>query len=526
MVARAKDVEKNNELIAGANNTKLDMALGTKFRLRPMPCPEVLGLTSDVDEDGCEYADFVGKIRKKWEIHMYSNRHWIDSRGVHNLDGLLRLYGHQYLQRGEALATVYRRQAETDAPFRTVVQVLDTDRLRTPSGLNDNEELNGGLIVNEGVLSRWKSARPVGYYIHDLHPMDMRINSTGQEDRYDYVNKFSPFGRQQVVHSYSQKQPNMVRGIMQLATCLKKLRCMDRFTTATLETAILQSLIAFTIESDMPNAVGKILGSGKRADTDEGVIDCIKRYTQMRNGYRDAGNQIKLDGSVVPHLLSGESLKMHSASTPAQNQKQFFDTMFTYIARCCGMSKEFLTQDWSGTSFSSARAGLNVVYRTIEQLRIEAPMQLAQAIYSCWLEDCILAGEIILPNFPNPSDGWLYFVANRDALAMSVFKGPAKDDIDRAKTAARFLAEQKLGVYVVENYCDEVLQRDWEDIIEQQAIEEVRANKIRKRYGLEPLPAGMLHRSSMEAVELMNFLGQDNDEPPTRQKSSKSDPES
>jgi capsid protein len=314
----------------------------------------------------------------------------------------------------------------------------------------------------------------------------------------------------QVVHTYQQRQPNMVRGIMQIAACMKTLRCVDRFTTAQIETAILQSLVAFTVESDIPNAVQQMLGAVQGTQMESAALKAVKEHENFRKGYRDAGNKLQIDNTIVPHLVSGERLNMQGLSMSGANFGEFMDVMFTLIARCCGISKEYLTQDWSKTNFSGARAGMLVVYRDIEQFRLRCPTVLAQAIYACWLEDSILDGQIPIPNYPDPAQAWLYFAANRQMLSGSEWRGPAKDEIDRAKVAQWFIGEQTLGVYTVERYCDEVLHTYWEDVAQQQCIEEVRWNKIRADHGLPPLPAGMLHSPSAEAVAVMGALSSEN----------------
>lgn len=517
----SKHATRNNELLQGAYELKLNSALGTRMRMRPTPCLETLGISEQQME---EFSEWQRATKKRFYKDVYDST-WCDATREMNLQQQARLYGQNVLERGEGFATIFKRAEGTAAPYRTMARVLDPCNIRTPTTLSEHKVYPGNLQVHQGVLLRSLNHAPVGYYVHARHPDDLphlyqttvgargrqqqtggedplkRRGSSANQDPFQYVNKYSRFGRQQVVHSHTKRQAGMVRGIMHAATCLRTINCFSRYTEAQLETAILRSMIAFTIESDIPTAVHQILGTPPPSVTEDATalspqIKAISEYQNLRNGFRDAGNQIDINGTIVPHLLSGEHLNAVNFANGNSDIREFYDVMFTLIARCLGLSKEMLTQDWSRTSYSGARAGLLSAWRSIRQFAVDGPEEFLRAFYACWFEDTLLDGSTRLPlNNAAPEQQWLFFVANRHRLGSSVWYGPAKDEIDRAKAAQWFVLEQTLGAYTVERYCNQMLEEDWEDVMEQQAREESRVNQIRANHGLPPLPPGCLHQS-------------------------------
>lgn len=466
--ARAKDVARNEPIIAGAIQHQIDAAIGTQLRLKPDPDGIELNWTET------QTAAAISSIKRKWRRDTLSKSNWFDVTGHNNLLELAALHTRTYLIRGESFALVSWRQENTAAPFRTVVQIIDPDRVCTPTGMESDETIKDGIQYSEAGYA-------LGYWIADKHPKDPTFR--GRRGDWTYRRARNDVGRQLVIHTYNKNTPELSRGVSELASCLKTIKKLEIYTTAEIEKAIVQSMVAATITSDMPNAHEILTVDNQETDS------CLQ-HMQDRKIFHDA-NTFTFDGAKVPLLFNGEKLNLEYQKGNAADQFEgFSNIMWTNIARCFGLSREILTQDWSKTNYSGARAGMLSMWRRIEALRVEVPGDFLHRVYCAWLEDMIGNGEIAVPKYDDPTTAWLHFQINRDAYTHAQIRGPARDEIDRAKTADAYLAEQELGVFTLDRYCDQVLGEEYEDVIRQQCLEEVRVNEIRAECGLEPLPPG------------------------------------
>lgn len=463
--AETSDVVRNCELVAGAVQHNVQAAVGERLRLKPMPCRDLLGLNPR------EYFGLVQNIKKRFRYHTESKNNWVDITGHNNLTELA--YQHTYTQlvKGESLAAFYWRNDNTRAPFRSAVGMIDTGRLRTP----DDKKADTDNNIIQGI-DFTQGGYPRGYYIHDYHCNDVNRYKTGG-DPYTYVRARNELGREQILHSFHQTSPGLSRGISAVSCALRTIKKMEQYTDAQIESAIIQTMIAATIESDMPDT-GDILGVGEDSEPMTGsygfMCDSI--------GYHEK-NDFTFNGSIVPKLYNHESLNIQTPGRFAQDFEAFSKSMWTGVARCFGLSLETFTQDWGDTSYSGARAGFLSMWRHVEWLRATIAADFAQRFYCVWLEEQIITGGIEIPGM-RPIDAWLLFQDNRDEFAYSKFYGAARDEIDRERTAKAYIAEKELGVFTRERYCNEVLGEDWCDVKEQQIIEELYCSDLREEYGL------------------------------------------
>jgi lambda family phage portal protein len=480
IAGRSEDVYRNCAMIEAGIQNHVDNAIGSgdRWTLKPEPDGEAIGL------DAADTAELVRRIKKLWNRHNRSHRKWFDVEGKRNAGQLARLFARTYLWRGDAVALLPWVNSD-NAPFRSRVKIIDAGRvaneLKVPNSKNPN--VIGGVDHTDSGFAR-------GYYIHDRAPnaesaAAMLYRSKKSQVR--YVRRRNALGRDQVVHVHRDHVAELARGVSSLVGCLSEVKCLERYTEATLEAAILQTIVALTIESDYDDALG-VFGEGENGQQVSGTMG----YMQESSGYHAEmaalGADLSFDERVkAVRLWNKEKLNMQSPDQPVAQYGPFVQQIHQGIARCLGHTYATYTQDWSKTNFSGGRAGLMALNRFVESFRFDAPEHLSLCQYGSWLEDVITSGQLEVPNMDTVQAS-LSFYVDRDAWSIGRFRGPAREEIDRAKQSAAFLTEDKLGAFTLDRYCDTVIGDDWQNVVTQQCIEEEFINAERARCKLAPLP--------------------------------------
>src|SRR5690606_32372650 len=109
-------------------------------------------------------------------------------------------------------------------------------------------------------------------------------------------------------------------------------------------------------------------------------------YQETRSEYHKKNN-VRLNGTVIPKLFPGETLSFQTASRPATQFADFEKACLRNIAAGVGLSYEQLSQDWSSTNYSSARAALLEVWKFLQRERTRFVEQFAMPIFMLWLEE-------------------------------------------------------------------------------------------------------------------------------------------
>lgn len=467
---RSRNITNNDAYVINGVSIQQDSIVGDLYMLNAKPNFQVLGL----DETWAE--EFQDEVESKFTLWAESPECWVDASGVNTFTQLIRLGVMSWGTTGEILATAewLRDKDRPLAPFRTSIQMIDTDRLMNPFGYPDTPTLTGGVERN-------KNGLPIAYHIRNAHPTDYNNPDSFITKR---VPARKPWGRRMVIHILEQSRPGQARAISQMVAALKEMKMTKNFRDTVLQSAVLNASYAATIESELPaEAAYAAIGAGDG----NGVSQWATQYLAAVGQYTSGAKHIKMNGVKVPHLFPGTTLNLRNAATPGGVGQNFEQSLLRYIAAALGISYEQLSKDYSQTNYSSARAAANETEKRMKGKKRFISDKLASMIYRLWLEEALNSGAIKLPaGAPNFYEG-----QNADAYAACTWTGAGRGQIDELKETQAAVLRLKYNLSSAE---DEIarLGKDWRVVYKQQS----REKKMRDELGIAPVESNAINAAS------------------------------
>ncbi len=442
LVARARDLERNEGLIAGATQSLKDQAFGLGLDLQSMPAARVLGLSRQQAQD---YANRIEDVWREWADDPLA----CDVTGQSTFGQLTRMTGGNALIAGEGLALplwLPERQASRGSRFATVLQVIEPDRLSNP---NDQPS---GATLRDGVETDAYGA-PVAYHIRKAHPGDALLGWPSADlMAWERVSAWVGDGvrRRQVLHVFDQKRPDQHRGVSWLAPVMVPLKQGGRYHRAELQAAVSSAAIMAVLETPLDGqTVESLFGDGKLP------LDTVRDGRPVSLGIGPGGH--------IPRLLPGEKLTGFNAGRPSVGFDGFVTSVARHIAVGLGMTYETFVRDFSKTNYSSARASLLEGWRFILFLRLLLTTMWCRPSLELVLEEAVWRGYIDLPGFVESR-------AARRAWLRGVWRGPGRGWVDPVKEIQAAAMRVRLGLSTLR---DEAFEqgRDLDELLDQIAAE-------------------------------------------------------
>lgn len=206
LTSRARDLARNDGLMAGGLQTHRDNVVGAVLRLSAVPDYRLLGWTP---EQAREWGNKV-------EAHFRSWADTTDCDAARTLDllGLTVLALGGEMVNGDAVA-IPKWLPRPDSPWATRLSVIEADRLETPPYLEGMARIRRGVELDgEGA--------PVAYHFRAAHPGDalyLRGDEAQDLNRWERVPAFTPWDRRRVVHLHAKERTGQSWGNPQRPAC-------------------------------------------------------------------------------------------------------------------------------------------------------------------------------------------------------------------------------------------------------------------------------------------------------------------
>ena len=436
LVARSRDLGRNNGLMAGANQTLRDNIVGAVLKLSAMPDYRLLGWTR---ERAREWGNITEAKFRSW-----SETPECDAGRTLNLLGqTLQALGGA-MANGDAVALpLWLPRA--GARWNTRLLLVESDRLSTPVGLEHRENLRAGIEMDH-------YGAPVAYHILKRHPGDafgalLGMMSGASALEWDRVPAFTPWGRRRVIHLHDKERTGQSRGRPIVSAVMREFHMAGKYASNELQASVANSLVAAFLESDLdPESSAALFGDAPR--------------DAWNTSLKQARNIREMKGAAVIPLPAGAKLSSFTPNRPNQAFEAFMLASLRHIAAGMNLPYELLLKDFSKSNYSSARAALLEAWRYFNGRRRWLSDYWLKPIYELWLEEAINAGEIEAPDF----------YANRYAYCRAKFIFGGRGWVDPVKEAQATVLRMNAGLSTLEKECAEQGE-DYEEVLDQRAIE-------------------------------------------------------
>jgi lambda family phage portal protein len=440
------DLLTSNSSIATLVENFATYAIGNGLTLSSRPNADMLGISPEAARD------LSHQIESAW--HLWANNAVeCDSSQRHNLHQLATASFKGWLLNGESVVA-FDWQSGNGAVTKTKVRLIDARQLdQSITRMTEDGSILTGVQFD-------KSGRVVGYW---LRPYVLgNYNAVPQPV---FVRARTTWGRPRMLHLFDLLVPGQIRGLSPLTAALSPSHAKGTLREFALASALVQTMTATTIESDMPTR--QALGQFQ-------VNDELQGYNVAQNGSPEAWlksrgefygeAKVQLQPGVVSHLAQGDKLKMHRAETPNATYDSFDKSLGREAAKAAGSSAEDLTGDYSQTSFSASRLAMELPHRINERRRMAIVKPFYQNAFRAWLEEQIETGRIKLPA------GAPEFWQAPDAYCCALWRGTGKPTSDPLKTAQADVLELENGLTTLEAKLGE-RGLDFEEVVAQRKAE-------------------------------------------------------
>lgn len=456
LTARARDLSRNNGVVAGGMQTLRDNIVGSTLRLSTAPDYRLLGKS-------LEWALAWGNNTEA-KFRSWADTTEVDAGRSQNLLGLtLQVLGGAMLNGDAAALPLWLPRP--DARWGTRMLVVESDRLSTPLGLEHRDDIRGGVEMD-------RYGAPLAYHFLKRHPGDafgFGAFGTGAVQpalEWDRVPAYTAWGRRRVVHLLDRERTGQSRGRPIVSAVMSEFRMAGKYASNELKASVANSLVAAFLESDLSQeAAAQLFGDDPRAAWNQSA-------QQSRGTNRDLR---KLDAGAVIPLPVGARLSSFTPSRPNQAFEAFMLATMRNIAAGMNMPYELLLKDFSRTNYSSARAALLEAWRYFNGRRRWLTDYWLRAVYELWLEEAVNAGEVDAPDF----------YANRYAYSRARFIFGGRGWVDPVKEATAAQLRMQMGLSTLERECAEQGE-DYEEVLDQLAME----RRMRADRGLSEPSAG------------------------------------
>lgn len=439
-VARVNDLVRNDGWASNGLTRYLDSVIGADLRLSAKPDYRALGLDA-------EWAtDFAKKVEAEWRSWANDIDRYCDAERFSTIGGLFALAFRHKLMDGDAIAVAHWFP-NRGGRYATTIQVVDPDRLSNPEGLSDSTSLRSGVVRDD-------MGAATAYWFRKRHPGDTVCDNF---DAFEWkkVTRDTPWGRRKVIHFFEKHEAGQARGVSKFAPIVERLKMLTKFDKVYLKAAVLNAVLAAVITSPYDqDLVDQAISGGTE----------LNAYQKGRIDFHGK-SPVSFDGNRIPKLFPGEEIQHLDSKRPDSAYADFEAQALRNIAGGIGVSYEQLSNDWSKTNYSSARAALLEVWRSFYKDRETFAQGFCTQIYALILEEMIDVGVVELP------DGVPEFLENKTAYCRAKWIGPARGWVDPLKEADAALARIDGELSTLEDECAEQ-GKDWEEVLDQKAREQ------------------------------------------------------
>jgi lambda family phage portal protein len=452
----------SNPVIAALVEGFATYAVGNGLTLSSQPNHRALGISKEAARE------LSHQIETAWQTWA-KNGSECDASGRHSLGQLAVAAYKSFLLTGETLFAI-DWQSAAGAATRTKVNMLDVRQL--DQSITRVAEGNNGSCILQGVQFD-KGGKVEGYWIRPFV-----LGNVSSAPQAVFVQARTSWGRTRMGHLFDLIVPGQIRGVSPLAAALTPAHSKSTLREFGLAAALVQSMVAATVESDLPrDAAMRTLVAADAMDMPAPAGVSPQEWAAARAAYYETV-KVNLQPGVVTHMMKGDKLILHRPQSPNTVHDALDKSLSREAAKAAGSSAEDVSGDYSQTSFSASRLAQELPWRINKRRRSAIVEPLYQAAFGAWLEEACETGRVRLP------EGAPAFWQAPEAYSNAVWRGEGKPIADPLKATQADVLEIENGLSTLEAKLGE-RGLDFEEVLTQRKSEREQLEAAGLRY---PVP--------------------------------------
>lgn len=396
--SRICDLVGSDPHAAGVVNTFPQTVVGSGLVPYPAIDDEILDGITREQADDIENAQRLAVAR--WWKHA-------DAAGRMHFGEIQYLWEKCLIQYGESLTLVHMKK-RPGSRYGLCLRALNPMRLKTPSDKRSN-----GNIMDGVELDRDGSA--VAVWIKKSEPGRTLTDAAANFERIPVRRGH----RWQVLHDFIAEDPEQVRGVSPLASCIKGFKDLGDFMNAELVSNVVTAAFAIFIELQAgQNPAGLAENMASFYDVDAGA-----------GGGADKTRYQEIDPGSVMYGNTGEKPHAISANRPGTTFEPFVREIKKAFSHGLNIPYPVLFKDVDGVSHAGFRSAMLEAWRVYYWRRQHLGKGPSQKVLTMLSEEAFLNGDFSVPG------GTSRFYRDIDILTAAEWVGAPKGDIEPYKAA-------------------------------------------------------------------------------------------
>ena len=363
--ARSSQLFNENLYARGLIRRLVTNEINTGLTPESGPDEMVIGVADD------SLSDWTETVETRFGLYSKTPRA-CDFKKRSTFGDIQRIVRLEALVAGDILVILKQSQI-TNLP---VIQLVNGSRVQTP--LTDGQKLRKNHTITHGVEFDGVG-RVVAYWIRQDDLSFKRMPAFGEKSgrRLSWL----VFG--------TDKRLDDVRGQPLLSLVLQSLKEVDRYRDSTQRKAVINSIIAMSVEKDT-DKMGTLPGQAGAVRKDAATV------TDSDGSSRSFNISNYIPGVVIDEMQTGEKLNMHGGQGTDLNFPAFEESIIQAVAWANEIPPEILKLAFSN-NYSASQAAINEFKIYLNRVWCDFGETFCTPIYIEWLISETLNGKITAP---------------------------------------------------------------------------------------------------------------------------------
>lgn len=446
---RARMLYMAAPVATGAINTNRTKVIGSGLRMRCAVNGELLGLSDE------EARRWQKTTEAEWEL--WCERKTCDALELNNFYELQQVALKSWMMSGDCFVAFKRREADANNPYTLRLQLIEADRVSTPTDggfapfphVTEGVNKENGNKIYDGVEVDG-DGRVVAYHVCSVYPGQM----TDEEAVWTRVETVgAKSGLPNILHLFDAERPDQHRGVPFLAPVIEVILQQRRYTESELTAALVQTYFTAWITTGTDPSRFPLNEIG-RGDIDAGE-NGIDTGAADSGRISDSPDEYEMGPGQVAHLQDGENITFGNPNIPTAGFENFCKMIIKMTGSALELPYDVLMKEFN-SSYSAAKGALEEAWEVFKMRRSAFVNDFCRPVYETWLAEAVATGRIRAPGFftdPRVRAAW----------SGSRWDGPAQTHLDPVKEANAAEIEVRNAWKTNEQVTREFYGGDWHD---------------------------------------------------------------